>query len=86
MPKISEAFKVQTTRPLDNLNAVSIAELAQFTAFTSDNQFPVADAENALRKEWAFEVDANHSLNHLDFKKAVLWFLDGSTLTFQVGK
>lgn len=80
--QIASTFKVQTTRPLNALNSVSIAELAQFTNFDTDGRFPVADAENTLRREWAFEIETLHDLNHLDAKKAVLWFKDGSTLTF----
>jgi hypothetical protein len=81
MTKIADTFNVKTTRPLNALNSVSIAELAQFTRFETDGRFPVADAESTLRREWAYEVDAMHDLNHLDMKKAVLWFKDGSTLT-----
>jgi hypothetical protein len=81
--KICEAFKVSTTRPLSALNKVSIAELAQFTHTEICDKYPVAVAEDTIRKEWNFEVEHYHDLNHLDFKKAILWFKDGSSLTFK---
>lgn len=83
--KISDHFKVQFTRPLNNLSAVSIAELAQFTTFYSDGRFILADAVETLHREWAYETDTDHELNHLDFDEAVVWFKDGSSLSFQVG-
>ena len=81
--KISEVFDVATTRPLSALNKVSIAELAQFTHTKICDKYPVAVAEDAIREEWNFEVDHYHDLNHLDFNKAVVWFKDGSSLTFK---
>jgi hypothetical protein len=81
--KISELFNVTTTRPLHALNKVSIAELAQFTPTKICDKYPVAVAEDTIREEWNFEVDHYHDLNHLDFNKAVVWFKDGSSLTFK---
>ena len=81
--KISEVFDVATTRPLSALNKVSIAELAQYIPFKLCNKYPVAVAEDTIRKEWIYEVDHYHDLNHLDFNKAVVWFKDGSSLTFK---
>lgn len=80
---IFDAFKVAISRPLDALTVVSIAELAQFTTFQHRTKYPVAAAENAIRKEWNFEVDSFHYLNYLDFSKAIVWFKDGSSLTFK---
>lgn len=85
--KVSEFFKVITTRPLNALNKISIAELAQYSdigGIKSNN--PIADAEAILRKEWIFEIDADHKLNHLDGNSARLVFKDGSTLSFLVKK
>ena len=81
--KISEAFNVATTRPLNALNVVSIAELAQFTPTEICGKYPIAVAEDTIRKEWNFEVEHYHDLNYLDFNKAVVWFKDGSSLTFK---
>jgi hypothetical protein len=82
--KIADAFKVTTTRPLDALNVVSIAELAQFTEFEVNDKFPVAYADEAIRTEWRPELDYMHDMNHLDFKDARVVFVDGSTLSFRV--
>ena len=84
--KICEAFKVTTTRPLNALNVVSIAELAQFTDFPAGGVFPVADADITIRNEWRFEVDDGHGLERLTFKDACVVFKDGSSLTFSVKK
>ena len=84
--KISEAFKVTTTRPLNALNVVGIAELAQFTDFPAGGVFPVADADITIRNEWRFEVDEGHGLEYLTFKDARVVFKDGSSLTFSVKK
>ena len=84
--KISEAFKVTTTRPLNALNVVGIAELAQFTDFSAGGVFPVADADITIRNEWRFEVDDGHGLERLTFKDACVVFKDGSSLTFSVKK
>lgn len=81
--KIADTFKVVTTRPLDALNSVSIAELAQFTLVPTGGVFPVADADITVRKEWRWEVDEGHGLERLTFKDACIVFKDGSTLTFK---
>jgi hypothetical protein len=82
--KISEAFKVTTTRPLDALDKVGIAELAQFTVFDPTSSITkVAAAFDTVYGEWSYEVDHFHDLNHLDFDKAVVWFKDGSSITFK---
>jgi hypothetical protein len=81
--KISEAFAVSITRPLDALDTVSIAELAQFTPTKICDKYPIAVAEDAIREEWNFEVEHYHDLNYLDFNKAMIWFKDGSSLTFK---
>lgn len=84
--KISEAFKVTTTRPINALNVVGIAELAQFTDFPAGGVFSVADADITIRNEWRFEVDDGHGLERLTFKDACVYFKDGSSLTFSVKK
>lgn len=85
--KVSEFFKVITTRPLNALNKISIAEIAQYTNIEGiKSKDPIADAEDILRKEWIFEIDAGHKLNHLDANGARLVFKDGSTLSFLIKK
>lgn len=81
--KISEAFHVTTYRPLNALDKVSVAELAQFTPTKICTKYPVAVAEDTIREEWNFEVDHYHDLNYLDFNTAIIWFKDGSTLIFK---
>jgi hypothetical protein len=83
MNKIADEFRVVTTRPLNALNSVSIAELAQFTKFPVGGLFPVADADITIRNEWRWEVDEGHGLERLTFKDACVVFKDGSTLTFK---
>ena len=80
--KISEVFDVTTARPLHSLDIVGIAELAQFTPIKVCDKYPVAVAEDTIREEWSLEVDHYHELNYLDFNKATIWFIDGSSLTF----
>jgi hypothetical protein len=80
--RISDVFKVATTRPLNALDKVSIAELAQFTPTKICVKYPVAVAEDTIREEWNFEVDHYHDLNYLDQNRAVVWFKDGSSLSF----
>lgn len=82
--KIADAFKVTTTRPLNALDVVGIAELAQFTEFPVGGVFPVADADITIRNEWRWEVDDGHGLEQLTFKDARVVFKDGSTLSFRV--
>jgi hypothetical protein len=81
--KIADQFRVVTTRPLNALKSVGIAELAQFTFFPTGGVFPVADADITVRNEWRFEVDEGHGLERLTFKDACIVFKDGSTLTFK---
>ena len=81
--KIADEFRVVTTRPLNALNSVGIAELAQFTFVPIGGVFPVADADITVRKEWRWEVDEGHGLERLTFKDACIVFKDGSTLTFK---
>lgn len=72
--------KFTTTRPLDALNKVGIAELAVFT--------PLGDADTAqevdaiLRREWSWEIDQDHGLEYLDWRDGRIVFKDGSTITF----
>jgi len=79
--KISEVFKVITTRPLDALDRVGIAELAQFTPFTLHN-FPFSAAWQALVNEWKFEYnprdDEYQTMNGL-----MMFFKDGSSITLK---
>lgn len=84
--KIADTFKVVTTRPLNALNSVGIAELAQFTVFPTGGVFPVADADITVRNEWRWEVDEGHGLERLTFQDACIVFKDGSTLTFKTKK
>jgi hypothetical protein len=76
--KICEAFKVTTSRPLDALDKVGIAELVQFTYFDPKEAPTVAaSADRAIRKEWVWEVE-DSELNFLDFKGLRIKFKDGS--------
>lgn len=84
--KIADQFAVVTTRPLNALHKVGIAELAQFTHFPADRVFAIANAELAVRKEWSWEIDADHDLNHLTINDARVVFKDGSTLSFKTKK
>ena len=78
--KISEAFKVEITRPLDAINSVSIAELAQFTNFDPTSSITKAAAAfDTLQGEWSFEY-LPHDLEYLDFKGMRMFFKDGSSL------
>lgn len=86
MNKISEQFRVVTTRPLDALNSIGIAELAQYTQFPVGGVFPIADADITIRNEWRWEVDEGHGLERLTFEDACIVFKDGSTLTFKKKK
>ena len=76
--KISEVFKVETTRPLSALNKVGIAELAQFTHF-QPHDFPFAAAWEALMNGWKFEYDMRDD----EFQTMTglqMFFKDGSSL------
>ena len=83
--KIAEYFNVTTTRPLNALDKVGIAELAQFLPFDpSSSVTPVAAAFDELVKEYKWERDAEHGLEYLDWKDARMVFKDNSTLTYKV--
>jgi len=81
MTKISEVFKVITTRPLNALDKVGIAELAQFTPFNL-HDFPFSAAWQALVNEWNFEYnprdDKYQTMNGL-----MMFFKDGSSLVLK---
>ena len=79
--KISEAFKVSTTRPLSALDKVSIAELAQFTPFTA-HDFPFSAAWETLMSEWKFEYDMRDD----EFQTMTglqMFFKDDSSITLK---
>lgn len=80
--KISEAFKVTTTRPLNALTKVGIAELAQFTPFTL-HSMPFAAAWQALVNEWKFEYDMSDS-EYQTMSGLLMFFKDGSSLKLKV--
>lgn len=83
--KISEYFNVTTTRPLNALDKVGVAELAQFLPFDpSSSVTPVAAAFDELVKEYKWERDAAHGLEYLNWKDARMVFKDNSTLTYKV--
>ena len=83
--KISQYFDVTNTRPLDALDKVGIAELAQFLTFDpSDSVTPVAAAFDALIKEYKWERDVENWAEFLDWKNARMGFKDGSTLAFKI--
>lgn len=76
--KISEVFKVETTRPLSALNKVSIAELAQFTRFKL-HDFPFSAAWEALMNEWKFEYEMRDD-EFQTMSGLKMFFKDGSSL------
>lgn len=79
--RVCEAFKsVVTVRPLDALNSVSIAELAQFTLFDPASSLTKAAAAfDTLQGEWSWEY-MPHDLEFLDWKGLRIYFKDGSSL------
>lgn len=79
--KIAEAFKVTTTRPLDALDKVGIAELAQFTTFTL-HAMPFASAWQALVSDWSFEYDMNDN-EYQTLSGLKMFFKDGSSITLK---
>lgn len=79
--KISEVFKAVTTRPLDALNVVGIAELAQFTNFVP-HDFPFSAAWQALVNEWKFEYDMRDN-EYQTMSGLQMFFKDGSSLTLK---
>ncbi len=76
--RLSEVFKVSTTRPLNALDKVSIAELAQFTHFTL-HDFPFSAAWSALMNEWKFEYDMRDD-EFQTMSGLKMFFKDGSSL------
>lgn len=82
--KLVDMFNVTTTRPLNALNVVGIAELAQFTDVGYNTRLPCMEAEQDIRKEWSWEVDKEHEMNELSFNWARIVFKDGSMLKFEV--
>lgn len=79
--KISEVFKVTTTRPLDALNVVGIAELAQFTRFVP-HSMPASAAWQALAYEWSFEYDMRDD-EYQTMTGLRMFFKDGSSITLE---
>lgn len=81
--KISEYFRVTTSRPLNALDKVSIAELAQYTDFDPCAGITtMSSADQALRSEWKWEIK-DTDLNFLDFKALQIWFKDGSSISLK---
>jgi len=79
--KISEVFKVTTTRPLDALNVVGIAELAQFTHFVP-HAMPFSSAWQALAYDWSFEYDMRDD-EYQTLSGLKMFFKDGSSITLE---
>lgn len=78
--KICEAFSVEYSRPLDAIDKVAIAELAQFTVFDPSSSITKAAAAfDALQCEWSWEY-LQHDLEYLDFKGLRMFFKDGSSI------
>ncbi len=77
--RLSEVFKISTTRPLNALDKVGIAELAQFTHFTL-HDFPLFAAWSALMNEWKFEYDMRDD-EFQTMSGLKMFFKDGSSLT-----
>lgn len=83
MVKICEAFKVVTSRPLDALDKVGIAELVQFTYFDPKEAPTIAaSADRAIRKEWTWEIE-DSDINSLDWHSLCIKFKDGSTINLK---
>ena len=76
--RLSEVFKVETTRPLSALDKVGIAELAQFTHFQLSG-YPFAAAWEALMNEWKFEYDMRDD-EFQTMSGLKMFFKDGSSL------
>ena len=79
---IATELTTKISRPLDNMNAVSIAELAIFTTYkkpTGLGATPIADADAAIRREMKWEVQ-DCVMTYLDFDSALISFADGSRL------
>lgn len=80
--RMSEVFKVSTTRPLNALDKVGIAELAQFTHFAL-HDFPLSAAWQALIDEWRFEYQARDD-EFQTMSGLLMFFKDGSSLQLKV--
>ena len=76
--KISETFKVITTRPLNALDKVGIAELAQFTQFIP-HDFPFSAAWQTLANEWKFEYEPRDD-EYQTMSGLQMFFKDGSSI------
>jgi hypothetical protein len=84
--KICEAFLVEYSRPLNALDKVSIAELAQFTVFDPSSSITKAAAAfDTLQGEWSWEY-LQHDLEYLDFKGLRMFFKDGSSIKLKEQK
>lgn len=84
MTTISDHFKkIKTTRPDNDQESTSIAELAQFTEFDETAQYPFANAYDNLLADWKFEARPDDRRSYLDFKVAQMLFADDSTLYFK---
>lgn len=79
--KISEVFKVTTTRPLNALNSVGIAELAQFTPITL-HSMPFSAAWQTLVNEWKFEYNPRDD-EYQTMSGLSMFFKDGSSITLK---
>lgn len=88
MKKIADMYNIKTSRPIEALDKVSIAELAQYTEFDEIAKYPLAEAYSSLMAQWPFEIDKTsetaYFLSHLDFTSARVFFNDGSCLMFSV--
>lgn len=80
--KIFDAFKVTTTRPMWDINSVSIAELAQFTDFQL-HDLPFSAAWQALVSDWKFEYIC-HDDEYQTMSSLKMFFKDGSTLKLEL--
>lgn len=79
---VKNTLKVETSRPLNALDKVGIAELAQFTRFDPNSHITVcAAADEAIRKAFDWEL-ADSPLDFLDYGKARIVFKDGSVISF----
>ena len=79
--KISDVFKVITTRPLNALDKVGIAELAQFTPLIL-HDFPFSAAWQTLVNEWKFEYDMRDD-EYQTMNGLMMFFKDGSSITLE---
>ncbi len=75
------SVKFETTRPLDALDKVGIADLAIYTPMGQADTAQAVD--QVLRAEWQWEIDHGHGLEFLDWRKGRIVFKDGSMITFK---